>query len=595
MNNPTDKRLNALRDIMSERGISATIIPQTDPHQSEYLASHWQARRWFSGFTGSAGTLVITTTEALLWVDSRYFIQAARQIEGSEIKMMKIAIPGTPTINEYLTENLRQGDTIGIDGLLFSAREYDSMKKIMKTAGIKIDPSFDPVETLWTERPALPSYPVIIHDIRYAGISAGQKLDEIRQAMTANNADAMLISALDEIAWILNIRSRDVKCNPVATSYLYITKNGGILFINLEKITPEVADYLKALNIETRPYDALIPFISQSSQPVIAIDPATTSARVLTTLGDRALAVTSPVQLSKAVKNPTQIQGIRQAMMRDGIALVKGIMEIEKRVLNGIETTEINVAEILHKFRSQQDLYFDESFDTIAGYGPHGAIVHYSATPETDIPIKTDNLLLIDSGGQYLDGTTDITRTMIFGLPSERQRHDFTLVLKGNINLAMAIFPTGTRGTQLDCLAHLPLWKESLNYLHGTGHGVGHFLNVHEGPHSIRTNDIPTPLQAGMLVTDEPGLYLEGKYGIRCENTLLVVPATKSDMGEFLTFEPVTLFPFDIKLIDAALLGKAETDWLNSYHERVYQTLAPHLNHEEKEWLANATRPIRHL
>ncbi len=594
MNNPTNQRINSLRELMSLNSISATIIPQTDPHQSEYLAAHWQSRRWFSGFTGSAGTLVVTGTEALLWVDSRYFLQAARQIKGSEIKMMKIAIPDYPTINEYLAANLHHGDVVGIDGLLFSAREYDSLTNALKSAGVKINPAFDPATPLWTNRPDLPSCPVIIHKDKYAGQSASSKLDNIRQFMTSNNADAMLLSALDEIAWTLNIRSRDVKCNPVATSYLYITPNGGTLFINLDKITVEAADHLSNLNIDTRPYDSIVPFLSQSTQPVIAIDPATTSARILHTLGDRALLVTSPVQLAKAIKNPIQIQGIRQAMMRDGLALVKGFIEIEQRILRGEIVTEMTVTDILHKFRSSQNLYFDESFDTIAGYGPHGAIVHYSATPETDTRVNTDNLLLVDSGGQYLDGTTDITRTMTFGLPSERQRRDFTLVLKGHIDMSMAVFPTGTRGTQLDILARQPLWKAGLNYLHGTGHGVGHFLNVHEGPHGIRTNDIPTPLHAGMLVTDEPGLYLEGQYGIRCENTLLVVPAIKSEMGEFLTFEPLTLFPFDLKLIDPSLLDNTEIEWLNNYHERVYQTLAPHLDPKEKTWLDNATRPLRH-
>ncbi len=594
MNNPPNRRINALRGLMSQHGIAATIIPQTDPHQSEYLASHWQARRWFSGFTGSAGTLVITMTDALLWVDSRYFLQAARQIEGSEIRMMKTAIPGYPTINEYLASNLHRGDTVGIDGFLFSAREYDSMKKSLKSAGIKINPSFDPVRPLWTDRPDLPSCHVIIHSTEYAGQSADSKLEQLRHTMAANNADAMLLSALDEIAWTLNIRSRDVRCNPVATSYLYITQNGGVLFINPDKITPETDGYLRKANIEIHPYDSLIQYLSQSTQPVIAVDPATTSARVLDILGERAMPITSPVQLAKAIKNSIQIQGIRQAMMRDGLALVRSFIEIEQRIMQNDTVTEITVADILHKHRSRQELYFDDSFDTIAGYGPHGAIVHYSATPETDARISTDNLLLVDSGGQYLDGTTDITRTMIFGLPSDRQRRDFTLVLKGNIDMAMAIFPAGTRGTQLDALAHMPLWKNGLNYLHGTGHGVGHFLNVHEGPHAIRTNDIPTPLHAGMLVTDEPGLYLEGEYGIRCENTLLVIPAMKSEMGEFLAFEPVTLFPFDIKLIDTSLLDDNELKWLNSYHERVYQTLAPHLNADEKAWLENATRPLRH-
>jgi len=593
MNKSANDRINLLRAKMAEKGIAATIVPQTDPHQSEYLASHWQTRRWFSGFTGSAGTLVVTTTEALLWVDSRYFIQAANQLEGSDIKIMKIALPETPTINEYLASNLKKGDTVGFDGMLFSARELDAMTAIIKPAGIKADPSFDPAEGIWIDRPDLPDCPVIIHDTIFAGVGADKKLDVIRDFMIANNADALLMSALDEIAWTLNIRSRDVRCNPVATAYLYITMTGATLFINPDKINGEVSDYLTRLNIGIKPYDSLLTFLKQATQPVIAADPATTSARVLDTLGDRAKRLTSPVQLTKAIKNNVEIQGTRQAMMRDGIALTKGFMEIERRILNGETVSEITIAEILHQTRSEQALYFDDSFDTIAGYGPHGAIVHYSATPETDTRVGTDSLLLVDSGGQYLDGTTDITRTMIFGMPSRQQQHDFTLVLKGNIDLAMAVFPAGTRGTQLDILAHLPLWQKGLNYLHGTGHGVGHFLNVHEGPHGIRTNEIPTPLHAGMLVTDEPGLYIEGQYGIRCENTLLVVPAMKTDMGEFLTFEPLTLFPFDLKLIDPSMLNEAETDWLNNYHAHVYRSLSPHLDDNERLWLEKATAPIR--
>lgn len=592
MNNPANNRINALRERMIKKGIAATIIPQTDPHQSEYIADHWQARRWFSGFTGSAGSLVVTHDKALLWVDSRYFLQAARQIEDTEIEMMKIAIPGFPTINEYLTANLRPGDTVGIDGMLFSSHEADILNNELSAAGIKTDTSFDPVADLWPDRPTLPACPIIIHQEEHAGINARQKITELRDFISANNADAILLSALDEIAWTLNIRSRDVKCNPVATCYLFITKNGGILFINPDKINSESAAYLKDLNIEVKPYESLIKSLQHDTNPVIAVDPATTSARVLETLSGRTLKITSPVQLAKAIKNDTEIQGTRQALIRDGVALVKGFMEIEHRVLAGEAVTEITVAEILHKYRAQQDLYFDESFDTIAGYGPHGAIVHYSATPETNARVGTDNLLLVDSGGQYLDGTTDITRTIIIGQPSETQRRHFTLVLKGNIRLAMAIFPTGTRGAQLDILAHGALWQHGLNYLHGTGHGVGHFLNVHEGPHGIRTNDIPTTLHAGMLVTDEPGLYLEGQYGIRCENILLVVPAMTTEMGEFLTFEPLTLYPFDRKLIDTSILDNSELEWLNAYHTRVYQTLEPMLDNSERAWLRKATEPL---
>ncbi|MBD5366705.1 MAG: aminopeptidase P family protein [Bacteroides sp.] len=592
MNTIANQRISALRELMASRNINATIIPQTDPHQSEYLGAHWQVRRWFSGFTGSAGTLVVTRDKALLWVDSRYFIQATAQVDGSEIGIMKIAMPGTPTINEYLTTNLRGGDTVGLDGMLFSSSEIDKMKREFKPHGIKIATDFDPADGLWNDRPALPDAPVIIHDTKYAGESAESKLVSLRKFIADNKADAMLISALDELAWALNIRSRDVRCNPVATAYLLVGSNDATLFINPDKITDEVATYLSSLGIAIAPYDSLSTSLAKSAYPVVAIDPATTSARVIEILNERAKQVTSPITLNKAVKNEIQIQGIRQAMVRDGVALVKGFMEIERRVKAGERITEITVSEILKHHRSERDLFFDESFDTIAGYGSHGAIVHYSATPETDVPVGTSSLLLVDSGAQYLDGTTDITRTIIIGEPSEAQRRHFTLVLKGNIDLVSAIFPQGTRGTQLDALAHLPLWKAGLNYMHGTGHGVGHFLNVHEGPHSIRTNEMPTPLEPGMIVTDEPGLYLEGEYGIRCENTLLVVPAMHTDMGQFYGFESLTLFPFDRKLVDTAILDYNELNWLNNYHHRVYTILAPHLDETEREWLRQQTAPI---
>lgn len=591
MNTTVTHRIGALRELMASRGIAAAVIPQTDPHQSEYLADHWQTRRWFSGFTGSAGTLVVTADSALLWVDSRYFLQAAAQLEGTGIGMMKIAIPGTPSINDYLASQLHQGDTVGIDGLLFSSREYEAMKTTLQGSGIRIDTSFDAAE-LWTDRPELPDCPVIIHETRYSGADASAKLADLRSFMADANADAMLLSALDEIAWTLNVRSRDVQCNPVVTAYLFITRDGGTLFINTAKITAEAAEYLSSLNIDVKPYDALSETLRHCTHPVVAVDPATTSARILDLLADRALRLTSPVTLAKAVKNETEIQGTRRAMVRDGIALVRGVMEIERLIAAGKPVTEITVGEILRRHRSEQPLFYDESFDTIAGYGPHGAIVHYEATPDTDIPVGTDSLLLVDSGAQYLDGTTDITRTMIFGEPSATQRRDFTLVLKGNIDLAMAIFPAGTRGAQLDILAHHPLWQHGLNYLHGTGHGVGHFLNVHEGPHGIRTNDLPTPLMPGMLVTDEPGLYLEGRYGIRCENVLLVVPADIAADTQFLTFEALTLFPFQQQLIDTSLLDSRETAWLDAYHARVYSALAPHLDETERAWLREATRPI---
>lgn len=585
-------RLAALRETMKTEGVDASIIPHSDPHQSEYPGEHWQARRYLSGFTGSAGSLVVTTDGALLWTDSRYFLQAAEQLEGTGIELMKASLPDTPTIAEYLCGHLKAGSTVGVDGMLFSYRDAESLRSSLASKGIRLNLAFDPIAKIWAGRPALPQGKVFIHPVERAGASAAEKLAAIRNFLSEKNADAILISALDETAWTLNLRCDDVKCSPVLTSYLYITRKGATLFVDPDKITPETAAYLDANEIKTAPYSSLTTFLTSVREPVVAADPATTSSRVMELLGPRAKTVTSPVPLMKAVKNATEIKGFREALLRDSVALVKAHMELEKRVKAGEPVDEMTVCSIWRRHRSEQEMFFDESFDTIAGYGAHGAIVHYSPTPESAAAIGTESLLLIDSGAQYLDGTTDITRTICLGTPTPEQRHHFTLVLKGNIGLACAIFPEGTRGAQLDILAHGPLWREGLTYLHGTGHGVGHFLNVHEGPHQIRMNEIPTPLRAGMIVTDEPGLYLEGQYGIRCENMLLTVPAFRTEMGSFLKFDVLTLFPFDRKLIETGALTENELEWLNSYHARVYDTLSRRLTRAERAWLAAATAPI---
>lgn len=584
--------IDALRHNMMTRGIAATIIPHTDPHQSEYIAAHWQARRWFSGFSGSAGTLVVTLDDALLWTDSRYFLQAAQQLQGTGTRLVKQGMPGEPTIGHYLASSLKPGDTIGLDGLLFTRRDLTSMTGEAARRGVKVDTDFDPTATLWTDRPALPDGPVRVHDVKYAGVSAADKLAAMRDDLAKNHIDAHLFTALDEIAWILNLRSNDVKYNPVLTSYLYVTENKAILFLDENKLTPEVSQHLAQAGVETQPYGNVLQYVSSTGQPAIGIDPATTSVRVAAALGDRAQYHCSPAMMAKAVKNPTQAEGFRRATLRDGVALVGAMMEIEETLKSGSTLTEMAVADILLKHRSRQPLFADQSFDPIVGYGPHGAIVHYSATPESNATVGTDSLLLMDSGAQYLDGTTDITRTITLGTPTAQQRTDFTAVLQGNINLATAVFPRGTRGTQLDALAHEPLWKRGLNYLHGTGHGVGHYLNVHEGPQSIRTNEVDVTLRPGMTVTDEPGLYREGHHGIRCENMLMVVEGTKTEFGDFLQFETLTLFPFDRKLIEPAMLTDEQLEWLNNYHARVYCSLLPHLTPAQALWLHTATAPI---
>ena len=587
------ERIEALRAEMRKGGVAAVIIPQTDPHQSEYIASHWQVRRFLSGFTGSAGSLVVTLGDALVWADSRYFLQAADQLEGTGIRLMKDGLPETPSIPQFLVSTLVKGSTVGIDGMLFSATETARLRDIFSRHDIKHDTSFDVVDNIWTDRPALPTGEVFVHGVEYAGKTAVEKITEVLADTHSQGAESALISALDEIAWTLNIRARDVKCNPVATSYLYLSPEGSTLFIMEEKVPAPVREYLSEAGVKTAPYSSVLDFLTSLPETArVLIEPGRTAGRIESVLGTRAVCGASPVAVPKAVKNDVQIRCIRKAMEYDGVALVKAFMEIESTVRGGGFLDEIGVADILTKYRSQQPDYFDASFDTIAGYGPHGAIVHYSATPETSAKIEPHGLLLVDSGAQYLTGTTDITRTVAMGTPTDEEKHDFTLVLKGHICLDRAIFPEGTRGAQLDILAHQFLWNEGLNYLHGTGHGVGQFLNVHEGPHGIRMNDIPATIRLGMLTSNEPGLYKAGVHGIRCENLVLTVPAFETEFGRFYRFETMTLFPFDTTLLETSIMTEEEITWLNGYHAEVFRRLSPMLDEKETEWLRNKTLPV---
>lgn len=587
-------RLALLRQAMKDAGAQATVIPQTDPHQGEYLAAHWQFRRWLSGFTGSAGSLVVTSSEALLWTDSRYFLQAAEQLEGTGIKLMKDGLPDTPSITAYLTRVLLPGDTVAIDGALFSITDTANLRDLLGKHDISLLTTFSPADTIWTSRPPLPADPVFIHDVRYAGESAADKISRVIAQAASQGASALFISALDEIAWILNIRSSDVPCNPVATSFLYLSPAASTLFIDDVKLTPAVRAHLAECKVAVAPYSSVYSFLAAlPSSARVLVEPQRTSGKVLDTLSLRALPGASPVAMLKAVKNSVQIQGIRKSMEIDGAALVASFMEIERRMAENLPLTELDVADILTRFRSQQPGYFDASFETIAGYGPHGAIVHYSATPESSSVIRPEGLLLVDSGAQYLTGTTDITRTIAMGTPTDQERHDFTLVMKGHISLATAIFPEGTRGAQLDVLARRFLWNEGLTYLHGTGHGVGHFLNVHEGPQSIRLNDVPATLRPGMLTSNEPGLYRAGLHGIRCENLVLCVPAfSNPEFGNFYRFETMTLFPFDRALFDLSIMTPEEINWVNAYHEQVYTRLLPLLTPEQATWLRARTLPL---
>ncbi|MCM1519588.1 MAG: aminopeptidase P family protein [Lachnoclostridium sp.] len=586
-------RIAALREEMKADGVNAVIIPRTDPHLSEYIADHWHVVRYFSGFTGSAATLVVTLDNALLWTDSRYFLQAAHQLEGSGITLMKEGLPDTPSITEYLTTNLPKGDTVAIDGLLMSIAATDALRDDLARAGLKLRVDFTPVDKIWTDRPALPADKIFIHDVKYAGKTAKEKMAEVLADAAAQGATSVFISALDEIAWTLNLRSSDVPCNPVATSFLYLAADKAVLFIDPAKVTPEAKAALEADGVTLKAYGDVKEFLtSLPADAHVLLSATQSSGAVAAWLGQKAVVGKSAVAMLKAVKNATQIEGIRQAMKRDGVAMVRSLIEIEKLVKSGKKFTETDVADILLANRKKGDNFFDLSFDTIAGYGANGAIVHYSPDKATAATIKPGNLLLIDSGANYLDGTTDLTRTIAIGEPSDDMIHDFTLVMKGHIALATAIFPEGTRGAQLDAFARMPLWKEGKSYLHGTGHGVGHFLNVHEGPQSIRLNDTLAPLTPGMLTSNEPGLYLADRYGIRCENLVLTVPCMETEFGRFFQFETMTLCPFDRNLFNIEEMTEEEIDWVDSYHAMVWTELSPLLNDEEKAWLREATKSL---
>lgn len=593
MNSTINERISALRAHIAKEDIQAFIIPSTDPHLSEYVAPHWQSREWISGFTGSAGTVVVTAQEAGLWTDSRYFLQAARQIEGTGITLFKEMLPETPSIPTFLSSQLKEGDTVGIDGKMFSASEVQHLQRELEKSGIRVKSIADPMQLLWSDRPAMPLAPAFVYDTRYAGRSFTEKLSTVRKEMGKAGAEALLLSALDEIAWLLNIRGNDVHCNPVVVSYLLIGEYEVHYFIQPQKVTSELASYFNANGISVHAYEEIEDYLNNFNAKSILVNPAKTNYAIHSAIhpGCRIISGASPVTLLKAIRNEQEITGIHAAMQRDGVALVKFLKWLEEAVPTGRET-EISVDRKLHAFRAAQPLYMGESFDTIAGYKEHGAIVHYEATPETDVTLKPEGFLLLDSGAQYLDGTTDITRTIALGNLTEEEKTDYTLILKGHIALAMAVFPEGTRGAQLDALARMPIWKQHMNYLHGTGHGVGHFLNVHEGPQSIRMNENPVALQPGMVTSNEPGVYKAGSHGIRTENLLLTVPAGEGMFGNYLKFETITLCPICQKGIIKELLTTEEIEWLNEYHRTVYEKLAPDLNNEEREWLKEACKPL---
>lgn len=578
---------------MEAHDLHAFIIPNTDPHLSEYTAPHWKCRSWISGFTGSAGTVVVTRTKAGLWTDSRYFLQAAEQLEGSGIDLFRDGLPETIALTDWICQELKPGEQVGLDGHLFSVNDIERLKSQLEPCHIGLDTTSDPFDSLWTNRPPMPQAHARIHPLAYAGRNVHEKIAQIRASLQQNGAEGLLISSLDEIAWTLNLRGSDIRCNPLVISYLLVTQKQVFYFIAPEKVTPEVDAYLQEQGVTRLPYRSLTDFLHTYEGSSLQLTPAATNYAAFSAIAPtcRIVREASPVSLLKSVKNEQEIAGIHTAMVRDGVAMVRFLRWLEQAVPAGGET-EMSIDRKLHEFRAQQALHQGESFDTIAGYKEHAAIVHYSAVPETDAPLRPEGFLLLDSGAQYLDATTDITRTIALGPLTDEEKHDYTAVLRGHIELALCHFPQGTRGCQLDVLARLALWKEGMNYLHGTGHGVGSYLSVHEGPQSIRMNENPVTLLPGMLTSNEPGLYKSGRHGIRIENLMLVRESETTEFGLFYEFETVTLCPIDKKGIVREMLTPEEADWLNQYHQTVYDRLSPYLDEEEKAWLRIQTEAI---
>ena len=585
------ERIARLREELRREHLSAFIFPTSDPHNSEYTAEHWKGREWISGFNGSAGTAVVTLDNAALWTDSRYFIAAEEQLQGTEFQLMKLKVEGTPSIAEWLGRELKDAadKAVGIDGMVNSTNSIKELISDLRTqGGITLRTNFDPLERIWQDRPAIPENPVVIHPLEYAGEPIREKLARIRKVLREKHADGMLMAALDDIAWTLNLRGSDVHCSPVFVSYLLISTTEVTLYINKVKLTPEVMSYLQAEGVGVKPYNQVKQGLKDYFEYNILLDGNEVNYTLYKTVEREIVDASSPVPLMKAVKNEREIAGFRSAMLKDGIAMVKFLKWLKPAVEAGGQT-EMSVERKLTALKAEQPLFRGLSFDTIVGYEEHGAIVHYEAIPETDATLHPKGLLLIDSGTQYQDGTTDVTRTIALGPLTEEQKRVYTLVLKGHVDLQLLHFPDGASGTQLDAIARRPLWQAGMNFLHGTGHGVGCYLNCHEGPHQIRMEWIPARLQAGMTVTDEPGVYLGGRFGVRIENTLLVVPAEETECGRFLGFETLTLCPIETSPIIKELMTPEEIQWLNDYHTMVYERLSPYLNEDEKAWLRKAT------
>mgnify|MGYP001149963437 FL=1 len=593
--NEIPARLEAMRQFMTEKNLDAFIIPSTDAHLSEYPPKYWESRKWISGFTGSAGTAVVTKEKAGVWTDSRYFIQAAEELKDTGFDLFKMGQPETPDMTDWIIEQVGSGGTVGIDGLVYASSDAKSLKSKLDSKNINLNTEFDPFSVIRTDRPEIPQNHIFTLPVEVAGESVKSKIERINGELKKLEADGIIIVTLDAVAWTFNMRGNDVEYNPVAVAYAYVSENETVLFVDPDKISEEIAEEYKEQGIIISDYNNVFEYVANlPADSKVCVTGNKINWKLLQTIPEscKIVDVPSPVDLMKSIKNETELEGFRNAMIKDGVALVKFYMWLEKAIPTG-EVTEVMIEEKLLEYRSLQENFVGESFGTIAGYAGNGAIVHYHATPENCLTIKPEGLLLIDSGGQYKDGTTDITRTVAAGKLTKQMKADYTNVLKGHIALATAIFPEGTRGSQLDVLARKALWNNCLTYWHGTGHGIGHFLNVHEGPQNIRLEENPTLLKPGMVTSNEPGVYRANQYGIRIENLIVTQEYRKTEeFGTFYNFETITLCPIDTRPISKKLLTKCEKKWLNKYHKMVYKKLKNHLSVEEKTWLKNKTKPI---
>ncbi|MDE7466254.1 MAG: aminopeptidase P family protein [Muribaculaceae bacterium] len=588
--------LEALRKVMKDKGIDAVIISGTDPHQSELPPMHWRGREWLTGFesgNGTNGTAVVLADQAYCWTDSRYFIQAEMQLKDTGFQMMKEDGPDAVDLIDWVTEYLNAGQTLAIDGMTFSVSYAQRLEQELNDNGIKFVDNFPQFDYIYPDRPERPKNKLFVHDEEIVGQTVDSKVEAVMEQVKGELANAVMLSSLDDIAWITNLRTaNDIAFSPIFVAYLYLDADRRVLFIDKEKITEEVQKHLDKYHFEVQPYDSILDFAAALPKETrLLIDPMKTARGLYNHIGCTPVFGGAGVAKLKSIKNATMISHLETAMKKDGVALTRFFMMVEKEYPEG-KLTEVELGKRLRALRLADPACVDESFAPILGWNAHGAIVHYEATEETDIAIVGDGLLLVDSGGQYVYGTTDITRTIALGTPTADQIHDFTLVMKGHIALSNAIFPQGTRGDQLDVLARQFLWKEGKAYYHGTGHGVGFFINCHEGPQNIRLNHNPTPLEPGMITSNEPGLYLEGRYGIRCENLIVTVPAMTTEFGAFYKFQPMTLFPFDRTLFQKDIMTEEEINWVNNYHKEVYAALSPLLEPEEQKWLAEKTLPL---